>query len=714
MQIVKYRPAKLGLGTESSSRLQPIEFSPSIINRFYNALGDLEKIHGIQQLGQTILVTATGSIRDIYGLHEYTTVSGESLLIANTSPIETVNTSVEAVSLAGFFLYNTTANAWTRETLTGLTQGTALIPLTRLKSVQMNDKIIYYDGINRPFYQVWKKNAINQQQQLHAVVERGVGASGTTNTVLKDSNITNWVTQTKVAVNDLIEFASSTINDYPVYAIITSIGTTALDMTIVGTAATGIGKSGGVLGVGSGSPYKIIDLVELNIIPQGSPPNTLVYDNIAIGAVGTNATTIVPDLTFGIIPNFTLTEIRVGDYVYNTTRAAVTIVSAVATVALTVASVKSQTAGDSFVFLKDAMPIPSFAHVHYGRLHLIDARDTTKIRVSGPNEPEDFTTFSQTLSSVTIDYGSRQPVGDKLLSMATFGRYLVVGGKQGVYATDGTNPIADVTADVIDLNPVGLFPQGIASVNSMQNTGNSFLYIGHDGLRSFISSFSSNNASTFNISPQIKSDLISEISRYLNVTDAIQLIHYPRRNWVMLKVGTNIYNYNYSPFYINGELQNFGTFTLFNSALARETNFLIRSDGSLITAGSAAGVVNIFDVSGVFKDTSANIQTTYVSPWHTLQEGQNNLNINNIDGRYIQPLFETSAQINYNISVVGDYTQLATDSVVVTSQTSGATFVKKSLRWRGRQAQITITTDTSAGSDIINSYTLYGNIFGRK
>jgi hypothetical protein len=50
----------------------------------------------------------------------------------------------------------------------------------------------------------------------------------------------------------------------------------------------------------------------------------------------------------------------------------------------------------------------------------------------------------------------------------------------------------------------------------------------------------------------------------------------------------------------------------------------------------------------------------------------------------------------------------------VTATTSGITDPKCPLRWRGRQAQLTITTDTSVGADILSSYTLYGNIFGRK
>ena len=52
--------------------------------------------------------------------------------------------------------------------------------------------------------------------------------------------------------------------------------------------------------------------------------------------------------------------------------------------------------------------------------------------------------------------------------------------------------------------------------------------------------------------------------------------------------------------------------------------------------------------------------------------------------------------------------------MIVTAAVSGITNPKCPLRWRGKQAQLTITTDTSVGGDILNSYTIYGNVFGRK
>lgn len=703
MQIVKYKPAALGLGTESSSKLQPLDFSPNIINRFYNTLGDLEKRRGLQQLGQQIVSVAlvSGSAR-ITGLHEYINASGQSTLFASGT--------IDYGSGRGgaIWRYNAGDSTWIGVTQDITSPGIDVLnPNKSLYSVQMNNRIIFCNGSNRNQFIENVDSSVTANygpQQLRSTVIKGISGAGTTPVLLFDPDINNWRTQTNVAANDLVlTFVGGGITGVTYGGIVTSVGTSSLDITNIGVSGISMGLA--PANMASGFGYRIVDLVELNIIRSVTPGGTI-FDNVAVGGAATSANAVS---VTGV--NFSLTEARPGDYIYNTTRAAVAVIATVSTNLAFDIPITGQTAGDSFVFLKDAMPIASYPHVHYGRLHLVDARDPTKIRVSGPDDAEDFTTFSKTLSSVTIDYGARQPKGDILLTMNTFQRYLVVGGKAGLFVTDGTNPIADVTADVIDLDPVGLFPQGVFSPQALQSIGNEMLYIGNDGMRSFLAAFDSKNTTTSNKSEQIKTEIINA----LQVTDPsqVQLVHYPRRNWVMMKIGDVIYNYNYTPMYSNGKYNNLGTFTKFTGLLAQQDAFLVTRAGDLITADST-GRVYTFDVSGVFTDNGTNIQTTYTSPWHTLQEAQSNEDIIIKDGRYIRPIFETSAAIKYTVSVVGDFDNLATDSVVVTATTSGITDPKVPLRWRGKQAQFTFTTDTSVGADILSSYTVYGNVFGRK
>lgn len=732
MQIIKYKPARYGLGTESSQNLQPLDFSPEITNRFYNLLGDLEKRPGMTQIGTqlTTALAANPSGINLTGVHEYVDTSGHTTLFASGyGNLYRYNTSA-----------NTTASAWD------------LIPLqydayynntadesnnrskSTLYSVQMNDKLIFCNGAQRNFYidnpQADPDGAAisaGYTKQLYSTITKGTTGSGSTATLLFDSDISNWKTQTNVAVNDLI---LTYINTYTVGGIVTSVGTSSLDISRIDSSATGLGLAASTFT--SGLPYRLIDLVELNIIPTISPGGTI-YDNVAVAGAATNALAISVT-SF----NFSQTDIKQGDYVYNTTRAAVGVVTTVSSninvgnIENVFVGISGQAAGDSLVFLKDAMPIATYPHVHYGSLYLIDARDQTKIRVSGPNDPEDFTTFSKTLASSTLDYGSNQPKGDILLTMSTFQRYFVVGGQQNLYVVDGTIPIASVTADVIDLQPVGLFPQGVVSHKGFASIGNEMLYLARDGLRSFLAAFSSNNTTTSNKSEQIKSQLIADIETLINTPDALQLIHYPRRNWVIMKIGNNMYNYNYTPIYQPGtsiyQQANYATITELTGAIANMAAFFVRRNGDLVM-GSNDGKVYIFD-NGAVTDAGASIHTSYVSPWHTLQEGTTELTLIIKDGRYIKPVFETFGNVEYNISVVGNYDRQATDSVVVTAQgavvvgqsqignvvigNTAITNPKAALRWRGEQCQITIETSSQSGGDIINSYSIYGNVFGRR
>lgn len=732
MQLVRYKPAKYGLGTESSLNLQPLDFAPEIVNRFYNLLGDLETRPGIAELGAGVL-QSTQSSAQVTNIHEYVDSSGNATLFA--SGIERGNST----NNGRIWRYNTSANttisAWQEVWPANLT---TFAPPVTLYSSQMNDKLIFCNGQTRNFYIGAPQSdpdgdfvSAGYTQQLYSAITKGTTGSGTTPTLLFDNDISNWKTQTNVATNDLV-LVGNPADFFLTAGIVTSVGTSSLDVTNISTSGKCLGLSNSALA--SGMPYRIVDLVELNIIPQvttGVNPGSPIYDNVAVAGAATNSTVISVTAL-----DFSTTSIRPGDYIYNTTRAAVCVVTTVTAnlniSAFIATGITGQVAGDSLVFLKDAMPIATYPHVHYGQLYLIDARDQTKIRVSGPNDPEDFTTFSKTLQSSTLDYGSRQSKGDILLTMGTFQRYFVVGGKQNLYVIDGTVPIAEVTADVIDLQPVGLMPQGVVSPRGFANIGNEMLYLARDGLRSFLAAYSSNNTTTSNKSEQIKSQIIADIQTLIDSPDQLQLAHYPRRNWVFIKIGSNVYNYNYTPIYQPGtsilQQASYTTITQFGGVMNNITAFLVRRNGDLIL-GSNDGKVYVFD-NGAVNDTGQAISTRYVSPWHTLQEGQSDLTLLKKDIRYIKPVFESFGNVEYNIDVVGSYDRLSNDSTIVTA--AGAVVVgqsqvgncvigntaitdpKVSLRSRGEQFQLTIETSSLSGGDIINSYTIYGNVFGRR
>lgn len=680
----KYSPGRYGLGTEFSDSEVPLEYSTRLVNRFININGKAEKIGGLTRLGG---LAGTGTIT---GLHEHIDDNGTATLMCS---------------------YGGVVYALDEDTLTWSQILTGKDSSSRLNSVQMGEKLIFTNGVDRNFF----TDDAAAFQELKALILRGQGSSTATNaTSLTDANVTNWLTETFVTDNDLVY--NSTIGGY---GIVTSVGATNITHTTIGSAATGLGHPtiSASANQGTNDFYQIIDLVELNIIPQNNG-----YDNFTTGTTGTSAAGVAVS---GV--NWLNTEIKVGDYWYNTTRSAIAQVSAITTSQLTGTIIAGQTANDSLQFFKSAMPISDWAHVHFSRAYYVDSRSPSEVRISGPNDPQDMTTFQRTLTAISQDYGSRQPQAERILSLDTFQKYLVANGERNVYADEGIDSIQDTTAASVNFNPVGLFPQGGVSRYGLKSVGGSMIFATNDGARNFAAGSDSLTFQTANVSEAIKSDLSSQISSKLTDPDEIQLIHYPRRNWLMFKVGDAIYNYNYTPFYANGQVAPtaYGSWSKFTTKLAQQKCFFIRRNGDFICAG-AGGKVYKFD-TGTYSDDGDNINTVLESGWLSMQEPQQSTQLKS--GTYVRTQFEAGAPITYTISVTGDFSEIATDTVTVTAAGVGQVGfaqvgvspvggkrildTKLPLRWKGKQFKIRIETNDTSGPDIIAGYTVYGNIIGK-
>lgn len=676
----KYFPGKFGLGTEFPLSEVPLEYSRVFTNRFINIGGNAEKRQGMERLGSAISGTPT-----ITGLHEHVDKVGNVTLFASGS--------------GAIYRYDTTTLVWS-QVLTGKDSA------QRLLSVQMNDKLIFVNGSDRNFY---TDDGGNTFKELQAILEKGQTASGTTATALTDSNITSWLSETFVTNNDLIFNASVSA-----YALVTSVGASNLTNTPITASATGIGI--GTRTPIAGDTYEITDLVALNIIPT---------------AVGVdNFTTLTSGSTTNQVRvsgvDFSTTEIKAGDIISNTTRNAVTRVVSVSA-NLTVVPINAQAVNDSVIFFKSAMPIATYPHVHYGRLYLIDSRDRKSVRISGISDPEDFTTYQKTLSSNTMSFGSYQPQAEILLSLDTFQQYLVAAGQRNVFAFSGVDPIADTTAQASDSLPVGLFPQGCASRYGLESIGGAMIFAANDGLRNFVANFNANTFQTANISEAIKSELARAIASKASDPDELQCIHYPRRNWLLFKVGDVVYNYNYTPYYQAGQVVStpYGSFSKFTGKFAQQKIYYVRRNGDLICAGEN-GLVYEFDKDNYDDDGStitAILETSYLQ----LAEAQEGTQIKS--GVYIRPIFETSAPITYTIEATGGYNQATTDTATATTLGVGEVGFasvgispiggdrvfdqKLPLRWKGREFNVRFTTDSTTGPDIIAGFYIYGNVLGK-
>lgn len=679
----KYSPGRYGLATEFSLSQMPIEYSRNFNNRFINIRGDAEKRQGILQLGETISGAPT-----ITGIHEFVDGQGNETLFCSGN--------------GTIYKYDITSGTWT-VALTGKDEN------SRLLSVEMNGKLIFINGVDRNFY----TDDGSTFKELKAIVEDGKASSTqTTSTSLTDSQVSSWLA-TLVTTNDICY--NNTKN---AYGIITSVGATNLVMSPIGSAATGIGFAAG--NQEAGDQYEILDYVALNIIPTPSG-----FDNFATLTSGSNTNVVSVS---GV--DFSNTEAKIGDIVYNTTRNAVTAITAVSA-NLNVDSITGQTVNDSVTFHKSAMPIAAWPHVHNGSLYLIDSRQRGEVRISGPADPQDFTTNQNNTISTTLFYNSRQPQAEILLTLKTFQQYLVAGGQRNVYADIGTLTTRTSGAAVNsgqDFSPVGLFPQGCVSRFGLESIGGSCIFAANDGLRNFNANFNANTFQTSNVSEVIKSELSNAIASKANDANEIQCIHYPRRNWLMFKVGDIIYNYNYTPSYNQGQIVNTpngGSYSKFTGKFAQQKTYYVRKNGDLLCAG-AGGKVYEFD-KNAYSDDGDSIPTSMETGYLKLNEAQEGTQTKS--GVYIKPIFESSSPISYTITATGGYDRLTSDSITATTVGVGEVglarigsspiggnriyYQKLPLRWKGEQFRIQITTDSMEGPDIITGYYIYGNILGK-
>lgn len=680
-----YSIAPKGLATSFNESEVPPEYVLKFRNRFINAAGGAEKRQGIVQEGNVV-----SGQPELTELHELVKADG---------------TTVDMVSGNGM-IWKFDDPDWTM-VHSGLDSG------AKIRSVQMGAKLIFFNGVDRTIF----TEDGTTFDELRAIIEKGAATSGTDATGLRDSGVDNWVLDTDANVNDVVY--NRTLD---AYGIITALVTASVAHTAISSAATGVGFTLGVQK--SGDNYEILDLVELNIFPTDGDD-----DNTVIAAVDTT----VASIAVSAISNFTATDIRTGDFVRNTTRSAVTRVTAISTANIGVVGITGQTAGDSLVFLKSAMPIAAQTHVHFGRLYSIDARDQRLVRISGPNNPNDMTTGAGTLDSSTFMFGELQPQGDTALAMASFQRFFVIAGRQNIYLFSGTDPIADETTNTIAFDIIGLFPHGTVSPDALASIGNDAVFASSDGVQAISLIADASTLGRANIADPIKTTLREQLRD--SSESEIIAFHYPRRSWLCLKVGSEIYIYNYTPFYggdrkaaSRSEILSTkdGSWSLFDGKFARQNAFLVRRDGTLVCAGSG-GKVYKFD-QNTFNDDGETYATEYQPGWQTLDEPKRRVNIKKIN--YMKLIVDAGDAIVYTVRGEGGFSVQSADLALVTADSSEAIGVgiigqtsiggssidniKFPFRLRGEQFRTNIKTNDQLGPDTISRYTYYATQHGKR
>jgi hypothetical protein len=680
MISVEYRIPTQGLGTDFSQYERPLTFAETYTNRFRNITGGAERRPGMLRYYGMI----SGN-PNLTRLHEWVGNDGTEVLLASDS-------------FGDIWYLNASASAWT--------QGVTGKASVRQLSGQAEDKLIFVNGVDRNFY---TDDGGQTFGELKAIITRGAAAGGSNATTLIDGDISNWIGSTLVANNDIVYNVTK-----DAYGIVSTVASASLTMTAIGSAATGSGKA--TTNQGPNDQYELIDYVDLNIIPQDNTS----FDNVATAGSGTSTTVIAVS---GV--NFSTTEIRTGDFVYNTTRSAVGIVTSVSARINLQKLITGQVAGDALAFFKSAMPIASWIHVHYGRAYYLDSRNQRNVVISAPDDPEDVTTYQKTLDSTSYSFGSQQPTGDVILSMATFQKYFVAAGKKNLYIYDGATPISDTSNTTINFTPTAFYPNGVVSRFGLGTNGSDLLHITSEGLQAINIGNISNTTVQNNASVPVRTAMLNAIAQA--GADNIQLSYYPRRAWLICKIGDVAYILNTNPTYDDsGELTTVASWHLFSGFWAQQNHYFVRRNGDLLACGNN-GLVYQMDSSAATDDGTA-ISTDLTTAWLRLEEPQRTKRIK--QGQYISPVFESAVNLEYTINAVAGWDGYSSDSITVsagaatgqigtaivgTSPIGAGTFaqaLKHPLRWRGEQVRLQFTTQSSAAPDIITGFTVYGDIGG--
>jgi hypothetical protein len=685
MQAVEYKLPVYGLGTDFSEFERPITFATTYTNRFRNITGGAERRPGAQRY-----LTQISAIPNLTRLHEHVSTTGTVSLMTSDD-------------FGNIWRYNAS--------------GSPLLALTgkanqRQISAQAEDKLIFVNGTDRNFYTDDGGTTFNE---LRAIITKGTMAAGTSATRLIDSDISNWIGATLVSNNDIVY--NVTVG---AYGIVSTISSASLTHTPITNAADGAGN--GFRAQQAGDVYQLVDYVDLNIIPAGN--NSL--DNVATATTGTTPNVVAVS---GV--NFANTQIRAGDIVYNTTRNAIAFVGTISAninyrqIPSNQSQIQLQTAGDALAFFKSAMPIASNIHVHYGRVYYLDSRDKTRIVISAPDDPEDVTTYQKTLDTTSYSFGTQQPTGDIILSMGTFQKYFVASGEKNLYIYDGITPIADTSTTTVDFKPIAFYPNGIATRFGIATNGSDLLHETKEGLQAINIGNISNTTVQNNASVPVRTAMLDAIAATTN-TDNIQLSFYARRSWLINKIGDVCYILNTNPTYDDsGQLQIIASWHLYTGPWAQLNHYFVRRNGDLIGCGTN-GLIYQLDASASTDDGQP-IATSLTTAWLTLEEPQKTVRVK--QGQYIKPVFESPNGIGYTINAVAGWDNFSSDSIVVSAVGAGqigsaivgttpigagnfAQANKYPLRWRGEQARIQFTTNSSAAQDIITGFTLYGTIGG--
>ncbi|MGH8601282.1 MAG: hypothetical protein ACREXR_00410 [Gammaproteobacteria bacterium] len=682
--------ATRGVATSFSEFDVPKEYCLSYENMFANAENKAEKRPGLSSFS----TVGTGST--ITAIHELVKSDGTIILFA--SAFGTVYKSSNG----------DTDGTWTQ---VYEFNNTAQV----VGSISMGGRQIFFNGIDRNVYTTDGTTFF----ELRSVLAAGRATASTSGRGLRDSTINNW-TATEAAQFDVVYYPTLSA-----YGLITAVASAELTHTSVGlSGATGVGYA--LTEPASLRTYQVIDTVALNIVALSG---SLDKNNLGILGTGSSANRY----TITNVSSFPATEARVGDFVYNVNKNAVTKILDIATSSIGIVPVSGSVQGEEVRFLKSSMPIATRMHSHYQRVYMVDARDEQKVRISGPNNPQNLGGST----AGTYDIGTLQPRGERITALHSFQRFFIVASTKNIYFYEGTNPIAS-TGATLDFEILGSFPVGLKSANGIGSIGNDVLFVTDTGISATTLKKSAGQLTRLLKSAQLDKSLRTLINTVPD-TDVI-MVDYPKRSWLLTKIGSELFVFNYANIGLTetterskaevrdidptGETK--GSWHVFNGAFANQRCFFVRQNGDLLT-GSEQGVINRYD-QGLYSDLTNPIPTRYETSWQPASVRNAPSRILRRAGKAIRPYIEAGAPVAVTISVVAPFAHMAKDTVTVTAAAVGVIGVgtvggsivggtkvfnpKVSLRWAGEEFKLTFETNSTTGPFVLGDSIIYYGTMG--
>src|SRR4030067_574335 len=175
------------------------------------------------------------------------------------------------------------------------------------------------------------------------------------------------------------------------------------------------------------------------------------------------------------------------------------------------------------------------AHVHKGRVWMIERLNKLLATYSALNNPEDYTTAN---NAGYMDFKFLLPEGEELLDIITYIDLLVFFFKNYIAIYSGTNPTSSGDFALVQL----IKGAGIAATDMAQMSGTDCIFLSQSGVKTLKQVVTTGDLNIGDASEALAPVLRSEIAN----ASRFAATHYPKLGWLLLLIGSTVWIYQYT------------------------------------------------------------------------------------------------------------------------------------------------------------------------